>query len=292
MIQHQSLNLSQNLSKVSASDSNEDVDNHTYSALDPEAIYTQISPHPHLGCGTFKSLSVELKDVLPSTFYQKFDRSVSLPDSLSEYMLPQAVNRTALELVSGNISETDLVSPMSDASIKYPSPHGSLKQHHSSSQSSTSIKKVTLIRNPANAQMERYYDVLDQGVPTVAAANPINTTASSDIDSHVSTDAVCNHQIMDDHRQPHCHSPRRQWQGIGAADETVVAEGGDQQFYVTSKPSLHAQLITPSRHNTRQRSQSMLNNRSPPLQQRMHSNTSKDDLHVNYGSQKVVNNFS
>ena len=291
-------NKSQNLSEVSASDSSEDVDNHTYSALDPDAIYTQIPPHLGLGPGTSKTLPVGLKDVSPSTFYQKLDRSLSLPrtggssNSPSGYRLPQAVNRTALELASGNISETDLVSPRSDASIKYPSPHGSPKQHHSSSQSSTSKEEVPLIRNPTNAQMENYYHVLDQGVPTVAAANAINTTASSDIDSQVSTDAVCNHQIMDDRRQPHCHSPRRQRQGVEAADETMVAEGGDQQhFYAILEPSVRAQLTPPSRHDTRQRSQSTFNNRSPPQQQRMRSNTSKGDVRVNCSGQRVVNNF-
>ena len=127
---------SQNLSEVSASDSNEDVDNHTYSALDPEAIYTQIPPHLSLGPSNSKTLPIGLKDISPSQLYQKFDRSLSLPRTTGAsnsatpgYMLTHAVNRTALALESGNISEADLATLRSDASIKYPSPHGSPKQH-------------------------------------------------------------------------------------------------------------------------------------------------------------------
>ena len=294
------------MSEVSASDSNEDVVNHTYSALDPDAIYTQIPPHLGLGPGNSKTLPVGLKDVPPSQLYQQLDRSLSLPRTTGAsnsasatpgYMLPHAVNRTALALESGNISETDLASPRSVSSIKYPSPHGSPKQHHSSSsQSSTSKEELPLIRDPTNAQMENYYHVLDQGAPTVvAAANAISATANSDIDSQVSTDAVCNQHFMDDRHQPHCHSPRRQRQRIGAAGEMmgVPAEGGaDQHFYATLEPSVRAQLTPPSRHDTRQRSQSTLNNRSPPQQQRMRSNSSKGDVHVNYSGQRVVNNFS
>ena len=293
-------NKSQNLSEVSASDNNEEVGNHTYSALDPEAIYSQIPPHLGLAPGDSKTLPVGLKDVSPSTLYQTLDRSLSLPrtsgssNSASGHMLTHAVNRTALALESGNISETDLASPRSNDSVKYPSPHGSPKQHHSSSsQSSTGKEELPLIRNPTNAQMENYYHVLDPQVPTVAAASTINTTASSDIDSQVSTDAVCNQQIMDDCRQPHCHSPRRQRLRVGIADEMMVAEGGDQQhFYATLEPSVRAQLTPPSRHDTRQRSQSTLNNRSPPQQQRMRSNSSKGDMRVNYSGQRVVNNIS
>ena len=305
-------NKSRDLSEVSASDSNEDMDNHTYSALDPDAIYTQIPPHLGLGPGNSKTLPVGMKDVSPSELYQKLDRTMSLPRTTGPsssgspgYMLTHAVNRTALALASGNISETDLASPRSDASIKYPSPHGSPKQHHSSSQSSTSKEELSSIRNPMNAQMENYYHVLDQGAPTVvaAAASGIATTANSDIDSQVSTDAVCNQQILDNRRQPHCHSsPRRQRQRAGAAgpgpgDMMVAAEGGDQQhFYATLEPSVRAQLTPPSRHDTRQRSQSQsttLNNRSPPQQrQRMQSSGSNGEVRVNYSGQRVVNNFS
>ena len=305
-------NKSRDLSEASASDSNEDVDNHTYSALDPDAIYTQIPPHLGLGPGNSKTLPVGMKDVSPSELYQKLDRTMSLPRTTGPsnsgspgYMHTHAVNRTALALASGNISETDLASPRSDASIKYPSPHGSPKQHHSSSQSSTSKEELPLIRNPTNAQMENYYHVLDQGAPTVAAAAATGfaTTANSDIDSQVSTDAVCNQQVLDNRRQPHCHSsPRRQRQRAGAAgpgpgEMMVAAEGGDQQhFYATLEPSVRAQLTPPSRHDTRQRSQSQstaLNNRSPPQQrQRMQSSGSSGDVRVNYSGQRVLNNFS
>ena len=299
-------NKSQNLSEVSASDSNDD--NHTYSALDPDAIYTQIPPHLGLTPGNSSTLPAGLKGVSPSTYYQKLDRSLSLPrtteaaNSATGYILTHAVNRTALALESGNIDEADLASPRSDvSSIKYPSPHSSPKQHHSSSQSSTSKEELPLIRNPTNAQMENYYHVLDQGVPT-PAATAINATTSSDIDSQVSTDAVCNQQLMDNYaescRQPHCHSPRRQQQRAGAAAGTMgTAEGDHQHFYAVLEPSVRAQLTPPSRHETRQRTQSSLNNssssnRSPPQQQRMRSNTSKSDMRVNYSSQRVINNFS
>ena len=77
----------------------------------------------------------------------------------------------------------------------------------------------------------------------------------------------------------------------------VAAEGDDQQhFYATLEPSVRAQLTPPSRHDTRQRSQSQsttLNNRSPPQQrQRMQSSSSKGDVRVNYSGQRVMNNFS
>ena len=299
-------NKSQHLSEVSASDSNDDVDNHTYAALDPEAIYTQIPPHLNLSPGISRTLPIGTKDVPPSMFYQKLDRSLSLPRSTGsgnsatgpEYMLTHAVNRTALEFESGNVSESDLASPRSGASIKYPSPRGSPKQHRSSSQSSPIKEDLSVVRKVTNDQTENYYYVLDQGVPTTTAATAAvtNTIANSDIDSQVSTDAVCNQQMLenyaDNRHHPHRHSPRRQRQRVVAPDEMTMAEGGNQQhLYAVLEPSVRSQLTPPFRHETKPRTQSTLNNRSPPRQQRVHSNTSKGD--VNYSASRVIkNNFN
>ena len=255
-------NKSQNLSEVSASESNDD--HHTYALLDQDAIYTQIGPH--MGSPNKSStLPAGLSGVQASLYYQKLDHTRSLPRSTGQsndatFILTHAVNRTALALESGNINETDLVSPTaSDSSARFASPRGSPKQHHASSQSSTSKEEAPLITDPTDAGMENYYHILD---PEVASSS-----ADQDIVSQASTDAVCNQQVMDsnsDNRHAQCQRDYQQGMPVEGA------------VYAIIDPSTRAQQHgSPSRQDMRQRSQSSFNNRSPPQQQRVRSNSAK-----------------
>ena len=273
---YDTVNKSQNLSEVSASDSIEE--NHTYASLDQEGIYSQIAPH--LGATNKSStLPAGLTSMEASLYYHTLDHSRSLPRSTgpptsAAYILTHAVNRTALELESGTIKEKDLVSPtQSEMSGKFPSPRGSPKQHHSSSQSSTSKEEAPLIiSDPTNAQIENYYHVLDRDVTT--------SSAEQDIVSQISTDAVCNQQMMDNNEDRHAQCP---------VDRQV---GG--AVYSTVDPTPRAQLTPPSRHESRQRSQTTVKNKSPPHQHRMRSNSAKRvDVRggvtgMDYSSHRVV----
>ena len=266
---------SQNLSEASVSENNDE--DHTYAALNHEEIYTQISPH--LGAGNSSTLPAGLTGFSSaSSYYQKLDRTRSLPrtpasgSSGSSHNLPCAVNRTALALESGNIEEADLASPTSNASVKYPSPRGSPKQRPSprgsprqrtsSSHSLTSKDDSPLTYNLTNANNENFYHILDQ---EGSSASSDRDRERYDIDSQVSTDAVCN--LGDyEHRQPQCHSNRHNVRGGTAAD-------GGPQIYAVLEPSARAQLTPPTRHESRQRSHSAVNNRSsPPQQKRTGSN--------------------
>ena len=261
---------SQNLSEVSASDSNDDT--HMYSELDPEALYTQIAPH--LGPGNSSTLPPGLPASLPA-HYQKLDRSLSLPRTTgaanSAAYVPHAVNRTALALESGSVDEAEIdsQSESSGSSIKYPSPHGSPRQNHSSKNK----EEVVLVRDPANSgQAENIYHILDPS--TSCSAD--HDRDRCDLDSQVSTDAVCNQRILDDNedRRPRCYT-------------TVGAMNSDHHFYATLEPSPQDQVTPPFRHDARQRSQSATGNRSPlqphSQQPKVHvlSNSLKHNARVN-----------